>query len=115
MKRIVFVILLIVIVGICCALTLSPEFCYFWQETPVLRDIYGWFTNNFKSFTDACTKGEFRTLYLTLIGAVIVSVFVFIFIKVKPIKADDEKSIEVTATPIIKNSGLTTVIVIEER
>ena len=114
-KRIVFAILLLAIIGVCMALAISPEFCYLWQETPVLKDIYGWVDANFKTFTDEFTNGEFMFVYLSILGCLVISVFVFGFIKVTPIDPNEENYIEVTATPIIFNKGLTTIIVIEEK
>ena len=113
-KRVLFVILFLLIIAVMGALTIFPEFCYLWQRTPVLKDIYAWVDGYFKPFIVTATKGELRDVYLAVIGSVLATFFVFGFLKVKKVKPEEQKYIEVTATPVIKNEGAATIVVVEE-
>lgn len=115
MKKSVFwIILFIIIIGVAGALTLSPEFCYFWQRTPVLKDIYAWVDQYFKPFILTVTKGELRDIYLAIIGSILITIFTFGLLRVKKVKPGSEKVIDVTATLVINNEGTTPVVVVEE-
>lgn len=113
-KRIIPIILFLLVVAVCAALTISPEFNFFWQRTPVLKDIYAWFYTHLSSFLFTITRGELRDIYLTIIGSVLITIFVFGFLKVDKVKPEQQEYINVNTTPIINNNAETSVIVVEE-
>ena len=113
-KKVLFVVFFLLVLAVLGALTIFPEFCYFWQETPVLKDIYAWVDKYFKPFVIVATKSELRDVYLAIIGSVLATIFVFGLLKVKKVKPEDQKYVDVDTTPIINNNGETTVIVVEE-
>ena len=114
-KRVLFVILFLLVIGVMGALTIFPEFCYFWQRTPVLKDIYAWVDGYFKPYIITATKSVYRDIYIAVIGSILATIFVFGFLKVKKVKPEEQKYIEVTATPIIDNKNAATVVVVEEK
>lgn len=113
-KRIVFLVIFVIIFGVIGALMFSPEFCNLWKETPVLKDIYAWAGKYLESFASALTKGEKRFLYISIIGSILISLFVFGFLGVRKVKSGEEKTIEVSATPVINSNGPATIVVVEE-
>ena len=113
-KRVFIFILFLLVVGVIGALALSPEFCYLWQRTPVLKDIYAWVDGYFKPFVITITKSPMRDIYLAIIGVIGVSIVTFGLLKVKKVKPEDTKYVNVNATPVINNEGESSVIVVEE-
>ena len=112
--RVFLSILFFAVVGVCAALTVSPKFCYFWQDTPILQNIYAWVDANFKPFILVVTKSQLRDIYLAILGVILISIVVFGLFKVRPLSEKDVKYVSVTATPVIDNKGETTVVVVEE-
>ena len=112
--RTVLAILLFVIIGVVVALALSPEFCHWFQGTPILKDIYHWVDNNFRLYINEVTQGENKFFYISIIGVLIISLYVLILFKVKKSKSRKDRYIQVTATPIIKSNEEATIIVVEE-
>lgn len=113
-KRVLFIILFVIIIGVCGALTLVPEFCYLWQRTPVLKDIYAWVDKYFKPLIITVTRSKERDIYLAILGCVLITVFSFGLLRVKEPKPGSGKVVDVTATPVINNESSASVIVVEE-
>ena len=70
--------------------------------------------SNFRVYINEVTQGENKFFYISIIGGLIISLYVLILFKVKKSKSRKDRYIQVTATPIIKSNEEATIIVVEE-